>query len=147
MSDEDCKITIIHYYLDGGEIFQPFVLRFHRIFPGSLVEHRVSINEVGAIRDIPLKVVRYNFLVIYREKRNEYIRAKYIDKKFTIRTCSDDNDLENDIRMALSNGDLLQLLQAYAEGADFSQPFSSQVSNSEILLIKQCFNFELPLRR
>lgn len=50
------------------------------------------------------------------EERCEFIRAKYVDRKFTVRTCSDENDLLHDLEHAVTARHLYQLLQAFAEG-------------------------------
>ena len=63
-----------------------------------------------------------------REERSEFIRAKYIEKKFAIRTCIDVRVLHSDVEQAIQNRDILQLLQAYVEGADFSVPFVDSVT-------------------
>jgi Arf-GAP/SH3 domain/ANK repeat/PH domain-containing protein len=54
------------------------------------------------------------------EMRNEFIRAKYIERKFIIKTCSDENDLKADLEHAILSRHLQQLLQAFAEGADLT---------------------------
>ncbi|XP_070395393.1 arfGAP with SH3 domain, ANK repeat and PH domain-containing protein isoform X3 [Dermacentor albipictus] len=51
------------------------------------------------------------------EERCEFIRAKYVDRKFAVRTCSDENDLLHDLEHAVTARHLYQLLQAFAEGA------------------------------
>jgi len=70
-----------------------------------------------------------------REERSEFIRAKYIEKKFAIRTCVDIRDLYSDVEQAILNRDILQLLQAFIEGADFSVPFIDSVRIPGILAI------------
>lgn len=50
------------------------------------------------------------------EERCEFIRAKYVDRKFAVRTCSDENDLLHDLEHAVTARHLYQLLQAFAEG-------------------------------
>lgn len=65
--------------------------------------------------------------LFFREERSEFIRAKYIDKKFAIKTSTDIRDLHSDVEHALNNKDIHQLLQAYVEGADFSKPFIDSV--------------------
>lgn len=50
------------------------------------------------------------------EERNEFIRAKYIDRRFAIKTCADENDLKNDLEHAIMSRHLHQLLQAFVEG-------------------------------
>ncbi len=54
------------------------------------------------------------------EMRNEFIRSKYIDKKYIIKTCSDDSELRAELEQAVLSRHLLQLLQAFAEGADLT---------------------------
>lgn len=54
------------------------------------------------------------------EERYDFIRAKYIAKRYVMRTCADDRDLRNDLEQAIINADLGQLLQVWAEGADLS---------------------------
>ncbi|RWS25580.1 arf-GAP with SH3 domain: ANK repeat and PH domain-containing protein 2-like protein [Leptotrombidium deliense] len=55
------------------------------------------------------------------EQRFEFIRAKYMDKKFAIRSCSGDvNDLKSDLEHAVISRHLYQLLQVFAEGADLT---------------------------
>ncbi|XP_077487926.1 arfGAP domain of ASAP isoform X3 [Amblyomma americanum] len=51
------------------------------------------------------------------EERCEFIRAKYVERKFAVRTCSDENDLLHDLEHAVTARHLYQLLQAFAEGA------------------------------
>jgi Arf-GAP with SH3 domain, ANK repeat and PH domain-containing protein len=54
------------------------------------------------------------------EMRNQFIRSKYIERKFVIKTCSDESDLKADLEHAIISRHLLQLLQAFAEGADLT---------------------------
>ncbi|CAH0385238.1 unnamed protein product [Bemisia tabaci] len=56
------------------------------------------------------------------EERYDFIRAKYVDKKYVQRTCSDEHELLNDLEQAVNNKDLYHLLQVFAEGADLSAP-------------------------
>ncbi|XP_040061931.1 arfGAP with SH3 domain, ANK repeat and PH domain-containing protein isoform X3 [Ixodes scapularis] len=51
------------------------------------------------------------------EERCEFIRAKYLERKFAVKTCSDENDLLQDLGHAVMARHLYQLLQAFAEGA------------------------------
>lgn len=55
-----------------------------------------------------------------REERYDFIRAKYVAKRYVMRTCSDDNDLRCDLEQAVVNADMSQLLQVWAEGADLT---------------------------
>uniref|UniRef100_A0A182QM39 ArfGAP with SH3 domain, ANK repeat and PH domain-containing protein n=1 Tax=Anopheles farauti TaxID=69004 RepID=A0A182QM39_9DIPT len=54
------------------------------------------------------------------EERYDFIRAKYVAKRYVMRTCADDRDLRNDLEQAVINADLGQLLQVWAEGADLT---------------------------
>ncbi|KAH8254058.1 hypothetical protein KR032_008275 [Drosophila birchii] len=54
------------------------------------------------------------------EERYDFIRAKYVAKRYVMRTCSDDNDLRCDLEQAVVNADMSQLLQVWAEGADLT---------------------------
>ncbi|XP_022242959.1 arfGAP with SH3 domain, ANK repeat and PH domain-containing protein-like isoform X1 [Limulus polyphemus] len=54
------------------------------------------------------------------EERCDFIRAKYVEKKFAIRTCTDEKDLRNDLEIAVTSRHLYQLLQAFVEGADLT---------------------------
>lgn len=59
------------------------------------------------------------------DERYDFIRAKYVAKRYVMRTCSSDLDLRNELEQAVINGDLSQLLQAWAEGADLSSVLPS----------------------
>uniref|UniRef100_A0A1B6DAJ4 ArfGAP with SH3 domain, ANK repeat and PH domain-containing protein n=1 Tax=Clastoptera arizonana TaxID=38151 RepID=A0A1B6DAJ4_9HEMI len=52
------------------------------------------------------------------EDRFEFIRAKYVDKKFALKTYSDEHDLLSDLEHAVNNKNLYHLLQVFAEGVD-----------------------------
>ncbi|KAL5287747.1 ASAP1 family protein [Megaselia abdita] len=67
------------------------------------------------------------------ERRYDFIRAKYVGKRFVMRTCADDNDLRIDLEQAILNADLSQLLQVWAEGADLTCVLPSS-STSETAL-------------
>ncbi|XP_067010405.2 arfGAP with SH3 domain, ANK repeat and PH domain-containing protein isoform X2 [Anabrus simplex] len=59
------------------------------------------------------------------EERYEFIRAKYVEKKYVERTCADERDLLSDLEHAVNNKDLYQLLQVFAEGVDLAAPLPS----------------------
>ncbi|CAO1365215.1 unnamed protein product [Diamesa serratosioi] len=67
------------------------------------------------------------------EERYDFIRAKYVAKRYVMRTCADDRDLRNDLEQAVINADLSQLLQVWAEGADFSSILPSSDSGETAL--------------
>ncbi|XP_022247586.1 arfGAP with SH3 domain, ANK repeat and PH domain-containing protein-like isoform X2 [Limulus polyphemus] len=54
------------------------------------------------------------------EERCSFIKAKYVERKFALHTCRDENDLKNDLEHAVSSKNLVQLLEAFAEGADLT---------------------------
>ncbi|XP_026667579.1 arfGAP with SH3 domain, ANK repeat and PH domain-containing protein isoform X4 [Ceratina calcarata] len=56
------------------------------------------------------------------EERYDFIRAKYVDKKYVVNTCADERDLLSDLEHAVNNRDLQQLLQVYAENVDLAAP-------------------------
>lgn len=62
-----------------------------------------------------------------REERYEYIRAKYVDKKFALQTCADERDLQSDLEHAVNNKNLYHLLQVFAEGVDLGSPLPTSV--------------------
>lgn len=70
----------------------------------------------------------YILAFLSREERYEFIRSKYVEKKFAIRTCSDETDLINDLEHAVTSKHLFQLLQAFVEGADLTSVLPNSVS-------------------
>lgn len=54
------------------------------------------------------------------DERYDFIRAKYVAKRYVMRTCSNDSDLRNDLEQSIINADLSQMLQVWAEGADLT---------------------------
>ncbi|EDW02273.1 GH19987 [Drosophila grimshawi] len=54
------------------------------------------------------------------DERYDFIRAKYVAKRYVMRTCADDNDLRCDLEQAIVHADMSQLLQVWAEGADLT---------------------------
>ena len=68
-------------------------------------------------------------LIFFRDERYEFIRAKYVDKKYVMNTCADDKDLLSDLEHAVNNRDLPQLLQVYAEHVDLAAPLPTSVSS------------------
>lgn len=54
------------------------------------------------------------------DERYNFIRAKYVAKRYVMRTCSNESDLRNDLEQSIVNADLSQLLQVWAEGADLT---------------------------
>ncbi|XP_066589366.1 arfGAP with SH3 domain, ANK repeat and PH domain-containing protein [Prorops nasuta] len=56
------------------------------------------------------------------EERYDFIRAKYVDKRYVMSTCADEHDLLSDLEHAVNNRDLQQLLQVFAENVDLAAP-------------------------
>lgn len=67
------------------------------------------------------------------DERRDFIRAKYEQHKFAIITCTDKEDLKQDLKQAVLAKDLLALLQVYAEGLDLSTPLPD-MDNGETAL-------------
>lgn len=65
---------------------------------------------------------------IFREERYEFIRAKYVDKRFVMRTCASEQDLLYELEHALNNQDLNHLLQVFGENVDLSSSLPSSVN-------------------
>lgn len=63
----------------------------------------------------------------FREERYEFIRAKYVDKRYVMSTCADERDLLSDLEHAVNNRDLQQLLQVFAENVDLAAPLPTSV--------------------
>ncbi|KAM4864802.1 arf-GAP with SH3 domain, ANK repeat and PH domain-containing protein 1 isoform 5-T7 [Thomomys bottae] len=54
--------------------------------------------------------------------RKEYITAKYVDHKFSRKTCSSPTAKLNELLEAIKSRDLLALVQVYAEGVELMEP-------------------------
>ncbi|XP_046382954.1 arfGAP with SH3 domain, ANK repeat and PH domain-containing protein [Ischnura elegans] len=67
------------------------------------------------------------------EERYEFIRAKYVDKRYVLRTCSNEHDLLCELEQAVNSRQLSHLLQAFAEGADLSAPLPSSETGETAL--------------
>ncbi|XKL68849.1 hypothetical protein PGB90_006618 [Kerria lacca] len=59
------------------------------------------------------------------EERCEFIRAKYVEKKYASRSRANEKDLLNELEHAVNNKSLSSLLQVFAEGVDLSAPLPS----------------------
>lgn len=68
------------------------------------------------------------------DARYEYIKAKYVDRKFVLRSCNGViNDLKADLEHAIQSKHIYSLLQVWAEGADLTWTLPSS-SNGESAL-------------
>ncbi|XP_059971483.1 arf-GAP with SH3 domain, ANK repeat and PH domain-containing protein 1 isoform X4 [Mesoplodon densirostris] len=54
--------------------------------------------------------------------RKEYITAKYVDHRFSRKTCSSSSAKLNELLEAIKSRDLLALIQVYAEGVELMEP-------------------------
>lgn len=52
------------------------------------------------------------------KEREEFIKAKYVHHRFTIQTCSDTSELQQDLQQAIQTRDIQSIIQVYAEGLD-----------------------------
>ncbi|XP_046965803.1 arfGAP with SH3 domain, ANK repeat and PH domain-containing protein isoform X2 [Vanessa cardui] len=59
------------------------------------------------------------------EERLRFIREKYVYRTWAARTCRDAAERLSEVEHAVNNGHLQNLLQAYAEGADFGAALPS----------------------
>jgi len=57
-----------------------------------------------------------------RTARKEFINSKYVDRRFSRKTCSSATAKMVDLCEAVQSRDLLALLQVYAEGVDLMEP-------------------------
>ncbi|XP_077296216.1 arfGAP domain of ASAP isoform X2 [Arctopsyche grandis] len=67
------------------------------------------------------------------EERLQFIRCKYVEKRWCLRTCADAAERIGEVEHAVNNGELLQLLQAYGEGADLLATIPSSDCNETAL--------------
>ena len=59
----------------------------------------------------------------------QYIRAKYIDKRFVNISCHSEESRQESLMNALHNRQLHGLVQLFAEGVDLAAPMSQSVSS------------------
>uniref|UniRef100_A0A336MP85 CSON004834 protein n=1 Tax=Culicoides sonorensis TaxID=179676 RepID=A0A336MP85_CULSO len=55
------------------------------------------------------------------DDRYEYIKAKYVARRYILHTTTNSQDLMVDLEQGIFNADICQVLQAWAEGADLGQ--------------------------
>lgn len=58
----------------------------------------------------------------------DFIRAKYVDKRYAIKTCGSEGDRLRLLEEAVNNSDLGLLLQAWAENVDLNAVLPTSVS-------------------
>lgn len=84
-----------------------------------LIARAMGNSQLNEVMEATLGKVNLN-RASSMEERYDFIRAKYVAKRYVMRTCVDENDLRSDLEQAIINADLSQLLQVWAEGADLS---------------------------
>ncbi|XP_011502913.1 PREDICTED: arf-GAP with SH3 domain, ANK repeat and PH domain-containing protein 1 isoform X2 [Ceratosolen solmsi marchali] len=96
-------------------------LTLDNIGTSQLLLARYMTNQ--AFNEVMETMLRHNFKpssTSTMEERYEFIRAKYVEKKYITRTCVNEQDLLSDLEHAVNNRDLHHLLQVYAENVDLS---------------------------
>lgn len=83
---------------------------------------------------ITIHLVTLIFGCNFREERLQFIRCKYVERRWCLRTCADSAERIGEVEHAVNNGELLQLLQAYGEGADLQASMPSSVSAENLIL-------------
>lgn len=58
------------------------------------------------------------FAIFCREERLNFIRAKYVEKRYAITTCSSEIEKLFELEEAVNRGDLSLLLQVFSENVD-----------------------------
>lgn len=58
----------------------------------------------------------------HRTARKEFITAKYVDHKFSRKTCASAAAKLSELLEAVKSRDLLALIQVYAEGVELMEP-------------------------
>lgn len=70
-----------------------------------------------------LKISKPSSIFIpHRTARKEFITAKYVDHKFSRKTCASAAAKLNELLEAVKSRDLLALIQVYAEGVELMEP-------------------------
>jgi len=64
----------------------------------------------------------------YREERTEFIRWKYVDKKYIAGPGPDQESLSRRVELAIESEDLQLLVRTWAQGASLGQPLPKNVS-------------------
>lgn len=67
-------------------------------------------------------------MYVLREERFNFIRAKYVEKRYAEKRCESEHEKLCYLEEAVNNGNLTLLLQAFAENVDLSAPLPSSVS-------------------
>ncbi|KAL4217594.1 Arf-GAP with SH3 domain [Mactra antiquata] len=67
------------------------------------------------------------------KEREEFIKAKYLQHKFTIQTNGDTSELQQDLYIAIQTRDIQAVIQVYAEGLDLMTVFPDSPSEETAL--------------
>lgn len=62
-----------------------------------------------------------------REERFNFIRAKYVEKRYAEKRCESEHEKVCNLEEAVNAGSLTRLLQVFAENVDLSAPLPSSV--------------------
>ena len=77
------------------------------------------------------KHFQHSYISVAREERKQFIRGKYISKKYVTQTCGGDKEaLSDELGQAIRSCNIVLLLQLFAEGADLSARLPSYVSTN-----------------
>ena len=94
-------------------------------FPGSIYFTAVILLFPGSII---IHVFHCCDMHICREERETFIKAKYIEHKYTIIECSDQRELQTEFVNAIQQRDLQSIIQVYAEGLELMTVLPDSVS-------------------
>lgn len=64
----------------------------------------------------------------FREERLNFIRVKYVEKRFALKSCESEREKMFELEQAVNRGDLQLLLHMFGENVDFSATLPSSVS-------------------
>ncbi|XP_074607779.1 arf-GAP with SH3 domain, ANK repeat and PH domain-containing protein 2-like isoform X2 [Acropora palmata] len=67
------------------------------------------------------------------DERKEFIRAKYIQHKYAIKSGDNTDKILQELHQAVKSKDILAVLQAFAEGVDLSAPLPGHPKNATAL--------------
>ncbi|KAK6167781.1 hypothetical protein SNE40_021731 [Patella caerulea] len=80
------------------------------------------------------------------EEKRDFIRSKYEQHRFAIITCTDKEELKQDLKQAILSKDIFALLQVYAEGLDLMTTLPESDNETALhLAIKEEDGTSLPL--
>lgn len=77
---------------------------------------------------------------VIRDERTDFIRSKYMDKKYVTPVNLDENLLFRRVELAVESDDLILLVRTWAQGVKLGQPLPSKVHN-QIFQIIPLYNY------